>query len=48
MSNVAIGATRVVATDGIRGVDPAVRNCYFPDEKGMRLHRSDFRGGGAG
>ena len=40
VSHVAIGATQVVATDGIRGVDPLIRNCYFPDEKEMRLHRS--------
>ena len=44
VSHVAIGATQVVATDGIRGVDPLIRNCYFPDEKEMRLHRWSVMG----
>ena len=36
-NQVALSAVKVNASDGIRDIDPAKRNCYFPDETRVRL-----------
>ena len=37
-SYVSISATSVTSDDGIRGINPADRKCYFNDEHPLKLH----------
>jgi hypothetical protein len=37
-SYVSIMASSVTSDDGIRGIDPNDRNCYFSDEFPLKLH----------